>query len=380
MPCPRHLNQTRQLIIFKIKPSVSFHPDTRFQIALSLIPGLGPSSALSRLRDYPSAEAFFEEAMPLPQAEQKTLLIRADQELEAVEDRGFQAINILESTYPERLARCPDAPLVLFQKGPLDLNHPRALGIVGTRSATAYGKVFCQQFLSDLRECPTMIISGLAHGIDAYAHQAALAQEHPAVAVVAHGLDQIYPAGNRKLAQEMIEAGGAIVSDFFLGEAPERGNFPKRNRLIAGMSDALLLVEAKERGGALITADLANGYHREVFAVPGPYDAPASQGCLKLIKAHKAALLHQVEDLQFHLDWPVRAPQQTALPIDTLSKGQRQLLKFLSHSHQGKSLDQLEEALNRKGADLLAELLELELLGYLITKPGRRFQITRPIN
>lgn len=356
-----------------------FHPDTKYLLALSLVPGLGPRSAYTLFTETPSAEAFYTAVRDQAKDLVEDLLERADQELEKLDKNGFQAINIGEESYPQRLGRCPDAPLVIFQKGPLNLNQPRALAMVGTRSATTYGKGFCQQFLSDLRQCPTMIISGLAHGIDAYAHQAALDNQHPAVAVVAHGLDQLYPAANRKLAQEILEQGGAIISDFLLGEPPERGNFPKRNRLIAGLSDAVVLVEAKDRGGALITADLANGYHREVFAVPGPYDAPSSQGCLKLIKSHKAALLHQAKDLQYHLDWPIEAPQQTELPLDHLNQRQIKLLSFLGQSYQGKSLAQIENALDEDAVVILSDLLSLELEGYLLSKPGRRFQLVRPV-
>lgn len=229
---------------------------------------------------------------------------RAERELEFAEKNHISCLTWKDEAYPSRLRECDDAPLTLFFKGNADLNRLHILSIVGTRRATEYGKQFCADFLRDLAElCPDVIVvSGLAYGIDIHAHRAALANGLSTVAVLAHGLDRIYPHVHRKTAVEMLESGG-LLTEYLTDTNPDRYNFVARNRIVAGMSDATLVVESAERGGSLITAGLAVGYNRDCFAVPGRSTDLLSAGCNKLIASNKAALIQCAEELVEAMNW-----------------------------------------------------------------------------
>ena len=256
-----------------------------------LIPGIHPS--LIRSLDNP--EAFR----------------RAERELEFAEKNHIRCLTWRDETYPSRLRECDDAPLTLFFKGNADLNGLHMLSIVGTRRATEYGKQFCASFLQDLATlCPdVLVVSGLAYGIDIHAHRAALANGLTTVGVLAHGLDRIYPHVHRKTAVEMLEKGG-LLTEYLTDTNPDRYNFVARNRIVAGISDATLVVESAERGGSLITAGLALGYNRECFAVPGRATDPLSAGCNKLITTNKAVLIQHADELVEQLGWSNTRPSR----------------------------------------------------------------------
>lgn len=230
---------------------------------------------------------------------------RAEEEQEWCRQNNVRILTYADDGYPCRLRQCPDAPLALFVRGGCDLNAHRIINIVGTRKGTPYGKEVIARIVEDLREaCPSMVVvSGLAYGIDISAHRAALGNGMATVAVVAHGQDRIYPALHRNEANRMVAGNGAIVTEFFHGTPPEARNFLQRNRIIAGMSDATVLVESASHGGGLFTAKLAMDYHREVFAVPGPVNAEYSQGCNNLIRDNKAALISSASDLMRAMMW-----------------------------------------------------------------------------
>ena len=232
--------------------------------------------------------------------------LRAEQEMEFVEKNRLSCLTLKDEAYPSRLRECEDAPIVLFFKGNTDFNRLHVIDMVGTRRATDYGKQFCADFLRDLAVlCPdVLVVSGLAYGIDIHAHRAALANHLPTVAVLAHGLDRIYPYVHRKTAIDMLAQGG-LLTEFLTGTNPDKHNFVSRNRIVAGMSDATIVVESAAKGGSLITAELAEGYHRDCFAVPGRVTDESSIGCNRLIRDNKAALIQSAEEFVQIMGWAV---------------------------------------------------------------------------
>lgn len=228
----------------------------------------------------------------------------AEEELNYDKAHGIEVITYNDANYPQRLKECPDAPLVLFYKGSADLNSRRVISIVGTRRITVYGQDIIRRFLSDLsRMCPdTVVVSGLAYGVDYNAHKNALDNGLSTVGVLAHGLDMIYPAAHRELANRMIPYGG-VLTEYMTHTRPLSKNFVQRNRIVAGVSDAVILVESASKGGGLITANIANSYSREVFAFPGAVGAEYSEGCNHLIRDHSAELITSAEDFVKFMGW-----------------------------------------------------------------------------
>ncbi len=360
-----------------------------YAMALTRVHGIGPVTARRLVAHCGSAEAVFKappaelmdiegvNALAAQEISQEKYCSEAEKEFQYAQDQGIQMLLPNHPGYPRRLKHCEDAPLVLFQKGPTQLNASRCLAIVGTRSATTYGYDFLAGFTSDLKDYGVLIISGLAYGIDAAAHQEALDSGLDTVAVMAHGLDRVYPYLNRGLSERMLAQGGSLLSEFFSGSKPDRENFPKRNRIIAGMSDAVLVVEAGKKGGALITAELANSYHREVFALPGPYHAPYSAGCNHLIKSHQASLLTGVKDLEYILGWTrmeAKAQEMQTTLFADLKGDEGALYTLLEAANHAQTLDALCHQLDWSVSKTLAVLMNLELKGLIRTLPGKRYQ------
>lgn len=285
-------------------------------IALTLCPGIGHIGAKRLIDGMGSATEVFHQRRILPELlpgvnpavvaalDCPAAFLRAEREMEFVEKNGLSCLSFHDEAYPSRLRECEDAPLVLFFKGNTDLNRLRVINMVGTRRATDYGKQFCTDFLHDLAAfCPdVLVVSGLAYGIDIHAHRAALANNLSTVAVLAHGLDRIYPFVHRKTAIDMLSNGG-LLTEFFTETNPDKHNFVSRNRIVAGMSDATVVVESAVKGGSLITAELAESYHRDCFAVPGRVTDAASMGCNRLIRDNKAVLIQNVEDFLQTMGW-----------------------------------------------------------------------------
>lgn len=230
--------------------------------------------------------------------------LRAEHEMEFVEKNCLTCLTLKDEAYPSRLRECEDAPIALFFKGHTDFNCLRVINMVGTRNATEYGKQFCVDFLRDLSSHypDVLVVSGLAYGIDIHAHRAALANNLSTVAVLAHGLDRIYPYVHRKTAIDMLDNGG-LLTEFLTETNPDRHNFVSRNRIVAGMTDATIVVESASKGGSLITADLAIDYHRDCFAVPGRTTDSLSMGCNQLIRDNKAALIQSADDFMLAMGW-----------------------------------------------------------------------------
>lgn len=284
---------------------------------------------------------------------------------------------LTDSDYPRRLLNCYDSPTLLFYKGTADLNASKVLAIVGTRSNTEYGKQFTEKLIKDLSEQEILIISGLAHGIDALAHKAALKNGLATVGVVGHGLDKVYPLENTGLAKDIVKEGGGILTEFFSGTKPDKHNFPLRNRIVAGLSDATVVVETNIKGGSMITAKLADAYNRDVFAVPGRTTDKASSGCNHLVKYNKAILLTDADELLDVLGWAERkkekARQQKELFIE-LSAEEKQIVQLL----QEKEMVHIDEINLRSGLSssaAAAAILNLELQNVVASLPGKMYKL-----
>lgn len=365
------------------------HPDTIYRIALSLCDGVGPILAKSLINELGTAEAVFKESPShlaslsgisgrvVQGLKDKEILKRAEKEMHFVESNAFLMHFFQEASYPRRMKHCADAPVILYQKGNLNLNPNRSLAIVGTRSVTDYGRNFMDHFMKDLEAYQPQVISGLAYGVDAIAHRESINHNLKTIAVVAHGLDSIYPALHRGLAQDILSSGGAIVTEFLSESKPDRENFPKRNRIIAALSDAVLVVEAARKGGALITADLAFQYNRDVFAVPGRCRDVFSEGCNLLIKSNRANLLESVADIEYIMRWQQKEElQQATLPLfDDLSESEQTLIGIIGSNNQAKEIEWLAAKLELPMSKLLVQLMNLELKGLIVSAPGKQYRL-----
>ena len=238
---------------------------------------------------------------------------RAEYELKYMEEHGIRALTLSDEDYPQRLQECPDAPIILYYTGNCDLNQAKIVSIVGTRQITQYGQDLIRHFIADLRRhCPqVLIVSGLAYGVDINAHRQALENGYETVGVLAHGLDQIYPYRHKDTANEMVRHGG-LLTEFMTQTNADKPNFVRRNRIVAGMADAVVLVESAAKGGGLITAEIAQSYDRNVFAFPGNVNAPFSQGCNNLIRDNGAALISNADDFVHAMGWQDEAIRRQA--------------------------------------------------------------------
>ena len=238
---------------------------------------------------------------------------RAEYELKYMEEHSIRALTLSDEDYPQRLQECPDAPIILYYTGNCDLNQAKIVSIVGTRQITQYGQDLIRHFIADLRRhCPqVLIVSGLAYGVDINAHRQALENGYETVGVLAHGLDQIYPYRHKDTANEMVRHGG-LLTEFMTQTNADKPNFVRRNRIVAGMADAVVLVESAAKGGGLITAEIAQSYDRNVFAFPGNVNAPFSQGCNNLIRDNGAALISDADDFVHAMGWQDEAIRRQA--------------------------------------------------------------------
>lgn len=239
---------------------------------------------------------------------------RAEFELKFMQEHQIRAITLNDDDYPQRLRECADAPIILYYKGNADLNQSKIISIVGTRQCTQYGIDLIRRFVSDMRKhCPEMlIVSGLAYGVDINAHRQALAQGYPTVAVLAHGLDHIYPYHHRDTAAQMLNHGG-LLTEFMTQTNADKPNFVRRNRIVAGLADAVIVIESKSKGGGLITADIAQSYDRAVFAYPGAVGMLCSEGCNNLIRDNVAALISNADDFVRAMGWQDETKRREAL-------------------------------------------------------------------
>ncbi|MDE6491247.1 MAG: DNA-processing protein DprA, partial [Muribaculaceae bacterium] len=306
-----------------------------------------------------------------------SLLKQAESEFDFINRNNIKPIYYTDSTYPGRLLECDDAPLMLYTLGNCDLNQARMVGIVGTRHATHYGIDFTNRFVDELASLidNAVIVSGLAYGIDITAHRAAMRNKIPTIAVLAHGLNTIYPADHRKDAADISHIGGMLVTDYRSCDAVHRGNFVARNRIVAGLCDCLVVVESAQKGGALITATIASDYNRDVFAVPGRIYDRFSAGCNKLIASNVAALVESAADVVAAMRWPIRPSHDPVptLPIE-LDDDDRRIIDYLT-DHDDATINRMTVDLNTPVAQLMSHLIDMEFRGLLTALPGGRYRL-----
>ena len=356
----------------------------KYQIALTLVPGVGDVLGKKLVAYCGGAEAVFLEkksslekipgigSKVVANILQQQVLSRAEEEIAFIEKHDIQPFFYLDKAYPKRLQQCADGPIMLYYKGNVDLNHERIIGVVGTRNATTYGKQLCEQIAEQLSDDKILVVSGLAYGIDSFAHRAALKSGLPTVGVLAHGLDRLYPAQNKQLADKMLGNGG-LLTEFLTKTNPDRENFPRRNRIVAGMIDALIVVESASRGGALITAEIANSYNRDVFAVPGKVGDTYSEGCNYLIRTNRAHLMEKADHLRYIMRWDDK-PKAIQMQIFRNFTEEETLIMNVFGDETICSIDEMIVKTDLTTTKIASILLSLEFDGMLLALPGKRYQ------
>ncbi|MFO7934751.1 MAG: DNA-processing protein DprA [Bacteroidales bacterium] len=368
--------------------------ELQLRIALTMIPDIGPVTARKLIDHLGSVPAILqqnpEKLMQIrgigprlsAAISSSRLLEKAGREEEFITRHHIKASYYEDPDYPRRLKECNDGPILLYSRGKPCLNAKRILSVVGTRRATSYGKEVCRELIRGIANMygDVVIVSGLAFGIDVAAHRAALENGLDTVAVLGHGLRTIYPHVHRETAKKIIRQ-GALVTDFHSETGPERNNFLRRNRIIAGLSDATLVIESGEKGGALITADLADSYQRYVMALPGRIDDIRSKGCNNLIKDHMATLVTSPTDIAYLLNWEKTPspPGQSFVQESSLDPQEKKVLSLISGSPEITS-EVLSQNTHIPIHTLLAMLVEMELKGWVTALPGNRYRLrTRPL-
>ncbi len=359
----------------------------KYKIAISLIPNIGDVRAKRLVSYCGSAEAVFSEKKAalekipgIGAANAKAVLTqkvfdRVDEEIKFIEKNKIMPLFYLDKEYPKRLTHCEDSPVLLYFKGKANLNSEKVISIIGTREATDYGKQMCEKLIADLAPYNPIIVSGLAYGIDICAHKAAMENNLATVCGLGHGLDKIYPAVHKSYAEKMLENGGWL-SDFTSGVSPDRENFPRRNRVVAGMSDATIVIESKAVGGSLITADIANSYNRDVFAFPGRVNDDCSVGCNNLIKQNKAALIQSAADIIYIMGWEQKlknAPIQKQLFVEL--KPEEEILVNLLKEKESVNVDDICLFAKMPMSKVSSLLLTLEFSGIVKSLPGKRYRL-----
>ncbi len=358
-----------------------------YAVALTLIPKVGPVTARNLLSYTGSAEAVFRSSRKAlnkipgigPQISNHILssdaLNLAEAEFGHMERHGIQAVYCLDPAYPSRLKHYPDSPLVLFFKGNTELNPVHSVAVIGTRKASPHGLAFCEELISGLSAYVPTIISGMAYGIDICAHRAALRAGFPTIGILAHGLGHLYPAAHQATATRMLEEGG-LLTEYPFSTLPEKEHFPLRNRIVAALCDAVIVVETGVEGGSMITAQFANDYNKDVFAIPGRVRDPHAAGCNLLIKTNRAALLESAQDLIEALNWEQPLQNKTIQQqlFVELSEEEKKLVDLLRQSEEI-SMDLLSVQSAMAPSRLAAILLDLEFKGIIKSLPGKRFAL-----
>lgn len=305
----------------------------------------------------------------------KEALKEAESYLAFLTREEIQVFNYLAPSYPRRLKHCADAPLLLFGKGNLNFDFPKTVAIVGTRNASQYGKMLVDELIQKFAEHQVQVISGLAYGIDIHAHKQCVHYGVSTIGVLGHGLDRIYPAVHKNTAQQMMAKGG-LLTEFLPGTKPDRENFPTRNRIVAGMCDATIVVESGEKGGSLITAYLANDYNRDVFAFPGDVNKTYSKGCNKLIRLQRAHLITSSDDLFYLMNWEKNDPSTVQIPLFVeLNEDEQNIVDSLRDKNE-QSIDELAYSLQQPVSQISTSLLQLEFQGCVKSLPGKRYLLT----
>ena len=364
------------------------HNDLVYQIALSLVPNIGDVHAKALVNIYGDAASIFKAKKKELDSIEGIGTVRAksikdftdfsssEDEIKFLEKYKITPLFITDENYPKRLLNAYDSPALLYYRGNASLNTSKIISVVGTRNNSDYGKTVCEKFVEDLKSENVLIVSGLAFGIDTIAHKAALKNNLETVAVLAHGLDRIYPLQNKALAKQITEQGG-LLTEFISNTNPDKQNFPKRNRIVAGICDAVVVIESSKKGGSLITAELGNGYNKDVFAIPGRVNDSKSEGCNYLIKNNKAALINSADDFLEMMNWKAATKPAT--------KKQRELFieltpdeKIIVDILQQQENIQIDELYFKSGLSSSAvatALLMLEMQNVVLSLPGKLYKL-----
>lgn len=360
-----------------------------YQIALTLIDGVGDVNAKSLLAYCGSASQVFKhkksDLLKIPGIGEytaksifasKEVLNRAEDELTFIEKYKITPLFFTDTNYPNRLKYCSDSPILLYYKGNADLNTQKIVSIVGSRKPSDYGKQLTEDFIKELSSLNVLILSGLAYGIDVQAHKSALNNNLETVGVLAHGLDRIYPQQHSNIAKKMVEQGG-LLTDFMSGTSPDAVNFPKRNRIVAGLCDALVVVESKRKGGSLITATIAGSYNKDVFAFPGRPTDELAEGCNGLIKQNRATLIEGAADLIYAMQWEEQLTTKNKtkqIPLLISLTADEQIIANAFKTKNPLQIDELCSLTEMPVSKVAGLLLQLEFSNLIKSKPGKMYE------
>lgn len=367
--------------------NVGMSRELLYEIALTLIPGIGDVNAKKLVAYCGCAEAVFCEKkknlVRIPGIGERSVdsivshdvMLRAEKELSFVEKNDIRVLYYLDPDYPKRLKHCYDSPVLIYCKGYTDLNVDKIIGVVGTRNVSDYGRYLTDKIITELSGDGVLVVSGLAYGVDTCAHKAALKNGLKTAAVLAHGFQTIYPSVNANLSREMVAKGGCLLTENISGVRPDRENFPKRNRIVAGMIDCLIVVESASKGGALITADMACSYDRDVFAFPGRIGDAFSEGCNNIIKNNKANLLVDSDDIRYVMRWDgeVKTCHKQLEMFREFDEDEKKMLNLFENSDVI-GLDDIMTETRLPPSKIASILLSLEFDGILKALPGKRYQ------
>lgn len=362
--------------------------DLLYQIALTLVPNIGDVHAKTLATHFGNASDIFKAKRKDLEAIDGIGTIRAksikdfsdftncEKEIEFIEQYKIAPLFITDKNYPQRLLNCYDSPALLFYKGNANLNTSRIVSIVGTRNNSDYGKSVCEKLMDELSNENILIVSGLAFGIDTIAHKAAVKYNLPTVGVLAHGLDRIYPAQNKTLAKQMIEQGG-LLTDFLSNTIPDKQNFPKRNRIVAGMCDAIIVIESSKKGGSLITAELGNSYNKDVFAIPGRITDSKSEGCNYLVKNNKASLITCADDLLQNMGWvqQKKSTQKKQRELFIEFTPNEKIIVDILQLKENIHIDELYFKSSLSSSAVASALLTLEMQNIILSLPGKIYKL-----
>lgn len=363
-------------------------PELLYQIALTLVPNIGPIQAKILLQHceaeeiFHSKKSFLEKIEGIGPARADSIVAfkdfsEAEKELQFIERYGIKPLFLTDARYPKRLLNCYDSPILLYYQGEADLNTSRIISIIGTRSNTEYGKQITEKLIEELVDQHVTIISGLAFGVDAIAHRSALKNKLPTVGVLAHGLDQIYPIENMGLARDMVKNSGGLLTEFRGRIKPDKHNFPSRNRIVAGMTDATIVIETGVKGGSMITAELANGYNKDVFAFPGKTTDSKSAGCNYLIRTNKAMLLTDANELIEVMGWmetPKEKKQRQRELFIELSAEEKIIVEIVKEK-ESVHIDEINLKSGLNTSAVAAAILNLELQNVMVSLPGKLYRL-----
>jgi DNA processing protein len=359
-----------------------------YQLALTRIPSIGDVIIKKLMEHFKSAEAIFkakgyelERVMNIGSSRAAAVRSfndfgRMETEMKFLERYNITPVFCSDPLYPRRLLECYDAPAMLYFKGNTTLNAARMVSIVGTRKPSSYGSMITEKLVAELQAANVTIVSGLAYGIDIIAHKAALKAGIPTIGVLAHGLDRIYPPLHTNIAAQMTEQGG-LLTDFMSGTLPDKQNFPRRNRIVAGLCDVTVVIESRRRGGSLITADLANGYHRDVCCVPGRVTDPLSEGCNWLIRQNKAALINSADDLLEMMGWKDTEPYKAKIANTLFPELTGEALNILEilRERSPRHLEEFYSLTTYSGNKIASIMFELEMQQLVKRMPGQTYDL-----